>query len=623
MNFRCGRTLIAAILTAAMAHAAAVDADWRGGPTKDWFVNWDKALAEARKTGKAMFLLCTGSDWCVWCKRLRANVLDKPEFAEFAKEKLVLVYLDSPNNPPLGKEQKAHNRLVTKTLPFGGGVPSVLVMNAEGEKLGLIGGGGLGRDEYLEKLRGILSAKGERIKGDDARLLFTDGYAAMVAKIAARRAALPPVTKADFKARLTGVAIVNDRRSVGLGEVTFVAPDTPLTVFYGQTVLFRVEYDFPEDYGARVWLRDDLCDDGKRRSRNFVSNPSPFYRGKGTAYGFLAIIGRQNACKLRSVKVDTNSDPELDNCPDGWDIITVPVNLDFKGDDEATAWMTDCGEAQKTARATGKLMLVYNYPRSLLRRQHFTSDPDFLEYATNRYVLLNVDGFGEEVKVSFPWAYNSGWPNCRILDAEGTSLSPDSNNRSRWSLGNSDYFGAKGGQMLELLKGFDKAYLIMPDALPKKRGKPSQVELAKLHDALSQLPETFVNYYYLNWAEKLVAADPDGSRGYRSHYTYVARVHPQIKEIIKLKSSYYNTLYDQTRKRIRAEGGEQGGRNWSRNVDIVTGELAEEWGPKFVAATHQLDQMDADVPDGDSRFRFDNLKRDIGRILDSLRKAHE
>ena len=139
--------MITAILTAAVAHAAAVDADWRGGPTKDWFVNWDKALAEAKKTGKAMFLLSTGSDWCGWCKRLRANVLDKPEFAEFAREKLVLVYLDSPNNPPLGKEQKAHNRLVTKTLPFGGGVPSVLVMNAEGEKLGLIGGGGLGLDE--------------------------------------------------------------------------------------------------------------------------------------------------------------------------------------------------------------------------------------------------------------------------------------------------------------------------------------------------------------------------------------------------------------------------------------------------------------------------------------------
>ena len=623
MKFRCGLILIAAALTAAATHAAGTDAEWRGGPTKDWFVNWDKALAEAKKTGKAMFLLNTGSDWCGWCKRLRANVLDKPEFVEFAKEKLVLVYLDSPNNPPLGKEQKVHNRQIVKALPFGGGVPYVLVMNAEGEKLGLIGGGGLGLDEYLEKLRGILAANGEKVAGDDARLLFTDGYSAMAAKIAARRAAMPPVTKADFKARLTGVAVVNDRRNVRLGDVTFVPPETPLAVSYGKTVLFRVEYDFPEGYGARVWVRDDLCEDGKRRSRNFVSNPSPFYRGKGTAYGFLAIIGRQDACRLKSVKVNTNSDPELDDYPHGWDIATVPVSLDFKGDDEGTAWMTDCGEAQKAARATGKLMLVYNYPRCLLRHQHFTYDPDFLEYATNRYVLLNVDGFGEEEKRSFPWAYNSGWPNCRILDAEGTSLSPDSNNRSRWSLGNSDYFGANGGQMLELLKGFDKARLIMPDVLPKKRDEPSQAELAKLHDALSQLPETFVNYYYLDCAEKLVAADPDGSRGYRGTYTYAARVHPQIKKLIKLKSCYYDTLYDQTRKRIQAEGGEQGGRNWSRTVDIITGELAEEWEPKFAAAARQLDQLDADVPYGDSRFRFDNLKNSTNKLLRQLQAARE
>ena len=46
-------------------------------------------------------------------------MLDTPEFAEFASKKLVLVYLDSPHRNPHGKEQRAHNRLVTKSLPFG------------------------------------------------------------------------------------------------------------------------------------------------------------------------------------------------------------------------------------------------------------------------------------------------------------------------------------------------------------------------------------------------------------------------------------------------------------------------------------------------------------------------
>ena len=310
--------------------SAVDDSSWRGGPTEDWFVNWDKALAEAKKTNKKLFLLNTGSDWCHWCKKLREEVLDKPDFAEFAAKNLVLVYLDSPNRNPLGKEQKAHNRLIVKTLPFGGGVPHAIVMNAKGEKLGAIGGGGMGMNQYLEKLRGIISANGERVAGNEARRLFTDGYAALAAEIAARRAALPPVTKEDFKARLTGVAVVDDNRRNMYDKATFVPPDTPLEVPYGKTVLFRVEYDFPEGYGARVWTRDVWPPNERRNSYYFGSNPSRFYKGKGTAYGFLSLLDRGKACRLKSVKVNTNSDPELDDYPHGWIILTTSVDLDFK-----------------------------------------------------------------------------------------------------------------------------------------------------------------------------------------------------------------------------------------------------------------------------------------------------
>jgi len=286
-----------------------------------------------------------------------------------------------------------------------------------------------------------------------------------------------------------------------------------------------------------------------------------------------------------------------------------------------SAWMKDCGEAQKAARAAGKLMLVYNYPRSLLKDQPFLSDPEFLSYATNRYVLLSVDGWGAEVKSAFPWAFSSGWPSCRILDAEGTLLSPDGNNPKRWALGHSDYFDAKGGQMLALLKGFDIARQVMPEALPKDAKNPTRAELAKLHDALSKLPETFVNYNYLRWAEKLVADDPDGSKGYQACYPYAAKVYPRIKKLFELKRSYSSTLYGQVQKRIKEAGGESGGRNWSKNVEIVTGEMAAEWEPKFADAARQLDEMDAEVPDGDSRFLFDNFKRDIDRVLNKLRAA--
>ena len=309
---------------------------WRPGPTSKWFVEWDKALAESRRTGKAMFLLSTGSDWCHWCTKLADEVLDTPEFSQFADQNLVLLYLDSPSRNPLCREQRLHNKLVVKTLPFGGGVPFALIVNAKGEKLGEIRGGGQKVGDYLERLRGICSARGETIPGGDAQALFADGYAKLADAIAARRAALPPVSTNDFKAALTGVAVVDGAKVHGSKEdIKFLSPETELEVPYGKSALFRVEYDFPKGYGARIWTRDEWPAAERRNSYYFGSNPSGMYSGKGTAYGFLSMLARGSECTLKSLAIRTNSDPELDERPQGWTIGTTAVNLNFKAKDSS------------------------------------------------------------------------------------------------------------------------------------------------------------------------------------------------------------------------------------------------------------------------------------------------
>ena len=133
------------------------DSGWRKGPTEAWFVNWNKAVAEAKRTGWPLFVLKTGSDWCPWCVKLHDNVLKKPEFAEFAAKNLVLVYLDNPSKSnPLCEAQREHNQSLARKLGLRGGVPNATVITVEGRKLGVIGGGGLGLNAYLAKLREIL-----------------------------------------------------------------------------------------------------------------------------------------------------------------------------------------------------------------------------------------------------------------------------------------------------------------------------------------------------------------------------------------------------------------------------------------------------------------------------------
>ena len=459
--------LAAAVVAGSAAVAAGVDdSSWQPGPSREWFVNWDKALAKARKSGKALFLLNTGSDWCGWCKRLKADVLDTPEFAEFASKKLVLVYLDSPHRNPLGKEQRAHNRLITKSLPFGGGVPHVLVMNAKGEKLGAIGGGGMKAEPYLEKLRGILSERGEAVRGENAKLLFTDGYEKTAAAIAAARAALPPVTTNDFKVVLTGVAVVGkDRRYGKKDDVEFLPPDTKLEVPFGQTALFRVEYDFPEEkeYGARVWVRDEDFADGKRHSWSFGSNPSGLYNGKGVAYGFLSLLDRGKACTLTSVAIRTNTDPELDDHPHGWKIASVPVNLEFRekdgdaGDaDEAgdapavsksvpKGWTEDFEAAKQQAAKEGKLILM-DFSGSdwcgwcrKMDAEVFTKDR-FVREASKKFVLVSVDSPRDKSILSaLARKQNSalaekyevrGYPTVVIVDPDGKEVKRHSGYRA-------------------------------------------------------------------------------------------------------------------------------------------------------------------------------------------------
>ena len=135
------------------------DSGWQPGPSSVWFVNWDKAASEAKKSGKPIFVLKTGSDWCGWCIRLRKNVLTRPEFEKFAKKNLVLLYLDSPRGNPLGEAQRRHNQQVSQRLSLGCGVPNATVVTVDGQKLGNVCGGGLALDDYLQKIREILDRK--------------------------------------------------------------------------------------------------------------------------------------------------------------------------------------------------------------------------------------------------------------------------------------------------------------------------------------------------------------------------------------------------------------------------------------------------------------------------------
>ena len=148
--------LMGAVACAAEASGSFDDANWQLGPSDDWFVNWDKAVAESKNSGKPIFVLKTESDRLGRCTRLRDNVLNNPKFAAFARKHLVLLYIDSPKQDPLCEAQERHNQQVSRRLALGGDVPNATVVTADGERIGSVGSSEQVLNAYLGKLGEIV-----------------------------------------------------------------------------------------------------------------------------------------------------------------------------------------------------------------------------------------------------------------------------------------------------------------------------------------------------------------------------------------------------------------------------------------------------------------------------------
>ena len=113
-------------------------------PTKDapkqeqpvWLTSYADALAKAKKERKLVLVDFTGSDWCRYCQKLKADVFDKPDFQKWAEKNVVLLEVDFPKRHELPAELKAHNEKVKKDLRVTTGYPTILLLDATGKKVG-------------------------------------------------------------------------------------------------------------------------------------------------------------------------------------------------------------------------------------------------------------------------------------------------------------------------------------------------------------------------------------------------------------------------------------------------------------------------------------------------------
>jgi len=125
------------------------------GEELKWLTDLPKAQAQARAQHKMVMLDFTGSDWCPACIRLNKEVFSQPEFADYAKQNLVLVEVDFPRNKEQPESLKKANQALQEKYKIDG-FPTIIVLDANGKKRGQLDyepGGPKAFIAELEKLR--------------------------------------------------------------------------------------------------------------------------------------------------------------------------------------------------------------------------------------------------------------------------------------------------------------------------------------------------------------------------------------------------------------------------------------------------------------------------------------
>jgi len=122
-----------------------------------WVSDLSAAQAQAKASGRPILAVFSGSDWCKPCIMYEQEVFAQPEFAAYAKDKLVLAHFDFPRlkkNQPSAAQIKL-NETAAAQLNREGDFPLAVVLSPEGKvlaKTGYIAGGPAAFEAYLKTI---------------------------------------------------------------------------------------------------------------------------------------------------------------------------------------------------------------------------------------------------------------------------------------------------------------------------------------------------------------------------------------------------------------------------------------------------------------------------------------
>ncbi|MDB5037040.1 MAG: putative disulfide bond isomerase [Bacteriovoracaceae bacterium] len=103
-----------------------------------WRTDFEAAKDEASKSGKKLFVLFEGSDWCVWCKKLDTQLSHPSAELKKVLEKFVLVRIDFPQRKKMNPKLAEQNEKLKDKYQITG-FPSILLLSPDEKPIGEMG----------------------------------------------------------------------------------------------------------------------------------------------------------------------------------------------------------------------------------------------------------------------------------------------------------------------------------------------------------------------------------------------------------------------------------------------------------------------------------------------------
>lgn len=137
--------LLGMIFSSCISHAGDIE----------WLDNFEKAKELSVKEGRPILVNFTGSDWCIWCKRLAAEVFSQESFKDYAEKNLILLIADFPRMKAIPEDVAIQNRKMAEAYGIQG-FPTIVLMNSGGKELARTGYQRGGAEAYIEHLKDLL-----------------------------------------------------------------------------------------------------------------------------------------------------------------------------------------------------------------------------------------------------------------------------------------------------------------------------------------------------------------------------------------------------------------------------------------------------------------------------------